>query len=145
QGVAVFGRTLSIGVSGLPASAPDLARALRQTWVAWASTAGPEVSRVYLCGGGSYTEGIATYLGEMSGVPTELLPEPQLASSLTEDQRAVWRRYARSLGVAMALRAGSKDLNLRRGPLAFQHGYGYLKERLPLLAGLGVAVLLSFL
>lgn len=145
QGVAVFGRTLSIGVSGLPASAPDLVRALRQTWVAWASTAGPEVSRVYLCGGGSYTEGIATYLGEMSGVPTELLPEPQLASSLTEDQRAVWRRYARSLGVAMALRAGSKDLNLRRGPLAFQHGYGYLKERLPLLAGLGVAVLLSFL
>jgi general secretion pathway protein L len=100
---------------------------------------------VYLCGGGAETEGIVEYLSESSGVPTELLPEPEFASGLTDDQRAVWRRYARSLGVALGLRGGAKDLNLRRGSLAFQHGYGFLKERIPLLAGLGAAVLLSFL
>lgn len=145
QGVAVFGRTLSLGVSGFPGSAPELARTLRQTWVAWAASASPQVARVYLCGGGAYTEGIAEYLGETSGIPTELLPEPEFANQLTEDQRAVWRRYSRAMAVALGMRAGSKDLNLRRGPLAFQHGYGFVKERIPLLAGLGGAVFLSFL
>lgn len=145
QGVAVFGRTLSIGVSGFPASAPDLARTLRQTWVSWAATATPQVSRVYLCGGGAYTESIAEYLTQHTGVSTELLPEPEFAAGLTEDQRAVWLRYARSLGVALSLRSGAKDLNLRKGALAFQRGYGFLKERLPLLSGLGGAILVSFL
>lgn len=145
QGVAVFGRTLSIGVSGLPASAPELARTLRQTWVAWSASASPQVSRVYLCGGGADTEGIAEYLGEHAGVPTELLPEPEFATALTDDQRAVWRRYARSIAVALSLRSGAKDLNLRKGVLAYQRGYGFLKERIPLLSGLGGALLLSFL
>jgi general secretion pathway protein L len=145
QGVAVFGRTLSIGVSGFPASALELARTLRQTWVAWAATATPHVTKVYLCGGGADTEGITDYLTEHTGVAVELLPEPEFGAPLTADQRAVWRRYARSMGVALSLRSGSKDLNLRKGALAFQRGYGFLKERLPLLSALGGALLLSFL
>jgi general secretion pathway protein L len=145
QGVAVFARTLSIGVSGFPATAPDLARMLRQTWVAWAASASPHVTKVYLCGGGADTEGIAEYLTEHTGVAVALLPEPEFGAALSEDQRAVWRRYARSLGVALSLRTGSKDLNLRKGALAFQRGYGFLKERLPLLSALGGALLVSFL
>lgn len=145
HGVAVFGRTLSLGVSGFPASAPDLARTLRQTWVAWAATATPHVSKVYLCGGGADTEGITEYLTENSGVETVLLPEPEFGARLTEDQRAIWRRYARSMGVALSLRSGSKDLNLRKGALTYQRGYGFLKERVPLLSALGGALLLSFL
>jgi general secretion pathway protein L len=145
QGVAVFGRTLSIGVSGFPASAPELARTLRQTWVSWAATATPQVTKVYLCGGGADTEGICDYLTQNTGVEVALLPEPEFGLALTADQRAVWRRYARSMGVALSLRSGSKDLNLRKGALAYQRGYGFLKERLPLLSALGGALLLSFL
>ncbi len=145
QGVAVFARTLSIGVSGFPATAPDLARTLRQTWVAWAANASPHVTKVYLCGGGADTAGITEYLTENAGVEVALLPEPEFGAALTEDQRAVWRRYARSMGVALSLRSGSKDLNLRKGALAFQRGYGFLKERIPLLSALGGALLLSFL
>lgn len=145
QGVAVFARTLSLGVSGFPASAPELARTLRQTWVAWAAMATPHVTKVYLCGGGADTEGITDYLTQHTGVEVALLPEPEFGAALTDDQRAVWRRYARAMGVALSLRSGSKDLNLRKGALAFQRGYGFLKERLPLLAALGGALLLSFL
>lgn len=145
QGVAVFGRTLSIGVSGFPESAPELARTLRQTWVAWAATATPQVTKVYLCGGGADTDGITDYLTQGTGVEVALLPEPEFGAALTEDQRAVWRRYARSMGVALSLRSGSKDLNLRKGALSYQRGYGFLKERVPLLSALGGALLLSFL
>jgi general secretion pathway protein L len=37
------------------------------------------------------------------------------------------------------------DMNLRSGPLAYQRGFGFLKERAPLLAGLVAATLVSFL
>ena len=34
--------------------------------------------------------------------------------------------------------------DLRRGPLEFQRGFGFLKEKLPVLSGLGAAIAISF-
>ncbi len=143
QGTAVFARTLSVGVGGFPESAPELVRALRQTFVAWAALGQDGVTRAMICGGGAQTPGILQYLGEHIGVAVEPLPELELLAS--PEHRDVLPRFARALGVALALRAGSKDLNLRRGPLLYQRGYGFLKEKIPLLVGLGGAMLLSFI
>nr|MDQ2645891.1 general secretion pathway protein GspL [Myxococcota bacterium] len=37
------------------------------------------------------------------------------------------------------------DVDLRRGPLAFQRGYGFIKEKAPVLLGLVAATFVSFL
>ena len=142
QGAAVFARTLSVGVGGFPESAPELVRALRQTFVAWAAVGQGQIARTMVCGGGAETPGIFEYLGEHVGVAVEPLPELELEAS--PSQRDVLPRFARALGVSLALRAGTKDLNLRRGPLLYQRGYGFLKEKVPLLVGLSGAMLLSF-
>lgn len=143
RGVAVFARTLSLGVAGFPETAPELLRALRQTWVSWAATGQEEVVRVFLCGGGSMTPGIDEYLSADAGVPYVRLSGSEL-NGLTPELAVLVPTYSRAIGVALALRAGAKDLNLRRGALAYQRGYGFLKERIPLFAGLGGAMLLSF-
>ncbi len=36
------------------------------------------------------------------------------------------------------------DVDLRQGPLSFQRGFGFLKEKLPVLSGLGAAIAISF-
>jgi general secretion pathway protein L len=53
-------------------------------------------------------------------------------------------RFAKALSLALALTARSKGLNLRRGPLAYERGFGFLREKVPLLTGLAVVILFSF-
>jgi general secretion pathway protein L len=53
-------------------------------------------------------------------------------------------RYGKAIAVALGLRAGSKDLDLRRGPLAYQRGYVFVNERVPLLVGLCAVTMVSF-
>ena len=53
-------------------------------------------------------------------------------------------RFAKAISIALGMSGRARDLDLRRGPLAFQRGYGFIKERVPLLTGLGVAILVSF-
>lgn len=143
RGVAVFARTLSLGVAGFPETASELGRALRQTWVSWAASHQDVVTRVFLCGGGSLTPGIDEFLSGNSDVPHTLLSGCEL-QGVTPELAAQLPTFSRALGVALSLRAGSKDLNLRRGALSYQRGYGFLKEKVALFAGLGAAILLSF-
>jgi general secretion pathway protein L len=143
RGIPVFGRTLSVGVAGFPESASELARALRQTWVSWAATNQDVVVRAFLCGGGSMLPGIDEFLSTGSDIPYTLLAGCDL-QGLTPDVAAQLPAFSRAIGVALALRAGSKDLNLRRGSLTYQRGYGFMKEKVPLFAGLGGAILVSF-
>ena len=144
RGYPVYARTLSVGVSGLPGSAPALAAAVRQTMTAAAVQLGRSVATVYLTGGGSAAGGAAEYLSAELGTQVAPLPLPAL-EGITPEHELALPRYARALGLALGLRAGSKDLNLRQGELSYQRGFAFLKERAPLLSALGGAILVSFL
>lgn len=143
RGLPVFGRTLSQGVAAFPESAAELVRALRQTWVSWAAMNQDVVTRVFLCGGGASTPGIDEFLSSSTDLPHVLLSGCEL-QGVTPEHSLELPAFSRAIGVALALRSGAKDLNLRRGALAYQRGYGFLKEKIPLFAGLGGAILVSF-
>jgi len=50
-----------------------------------------------------------------------------------------------ALGLALGLTARSKAFNLRKGSLEVERRYPFLREKVPLLAGLGAAIFVSFL
>ncbi len=143
QGHAVLARTISRGVLGLPDTAPALAAALRQTLARWGATAGTPVQAAYLLGGGAAAQGADEYLAYELGVTVLPLP-PLHFDSLTADQAALVPRFAKALGLALSVSGRPRDLNLRQGELAYQRGYGFIKEKAPILAGLGAAIAISF-
>lgn len=143
RGHPIFARTLSIGVSGLPQSAPALAAQLRQTVTAVSVGAGASISAVYLTGGGSAAAGAEAYLAAELGVTVVGLPRPDM-DGLTPDQSDALPRFARALGLGLGLRGRARDLDLRRGELSYQRSYTFLKEKAPLLGALGATILVSF-
>ncbi|HVU03122.1 MAG TPA: pilus assembly protein PilM [Polyangiaceae bacterium] len=143
RGYPIFARTLSIGVAGLPGSAPQLAAQLRQTLAAIALQVGSPVEAVHLTGGGSLAAGAEAYLASEVGAPVSQLPLPEIPE-LTFDHQQAMPRFSRALGLALGLRGRPRDLDLRRGSLSYQRGFAFLKERAPLLLALGGTILLSF-
>ncbi len=144
RGEAVFARTLSTGTQGLPGSAPRLAREIRTTFAGFQSQGGSAPTRVYLCGGGAFVSGAEGFLAGELEVPVQLLPEPSMdLTALAEGTREL-PRYARALALALSPAGRGPGMNLRRGPLAFERGFGWVRERLPILAGLSAVVLVSF-
>jgi len=143
QGQAVLARTISRGVQGLPETAPALAAALRQTLARWGVTAGSGLQSAYLLGGGAAAQGADEYLAYELGVT--VLPLPTLHfDSLTSDQALLVPRFAKAIGLALGMGGRARDLNLRQGGLAYQRGYGFIKEKVPILAGLAGAIAISF-
>lgn len=142
-GHPAFGRTLSIGVAGLPETAPRLAAALRQSLVSAAAQLDEGVRAVYLSGGGAAAPGAQEYLSAEVGVSVSPLPAFQL-EDLTPDQAEMLPRFAKALGLALGLRGRPRDLDLRQGGLSYQRGFAFLKDKAPLLVGLGATVLVSF-
>jgi general secretion pathway protein L len=143
RGHPVLARTLSIGVSGLPESAPQLAAQLRQTMAAAALAQGQPVESIFLTGGGASAAGAIDYLSAEVQLPVTPLPAPQM-EGLTADQIASLPRFSRAIGLAIGTRGRVKDLDLRRGGLSYQHGFTFVKEKAPLLLALGGTILLSF-
>lgn len=144
NGEAVFARTLARGVQGLPESAPALAAELRQSLGAWASQGGAPVQSVYLLGGGAAAPGAQEYLSHELGAAVTQLPPLNVEATNPEILQSV-PRFAKAVALGLSLASRPGDPNLRRGPVAYQRGYGFLKERIPLLSGLGVAIIISFL
>jgi general secretion pathway protein L len=142
-GEAVFARTLSRGTEGLPDSAQALAAELRQTFASWALKGGQPVERAYLLGGGAAAPGAEEYLAYHLGVPVAPLPALSL-EGVTPDQVPMLPRFAKAISLALGASGRSRDLDLRQGPLAYQRGYGFLKDKVPLLSGLGAAIVISF-
>src|SRR6478609_430245 len=143
QGEAVFVRTLSRGVTGLPATASLLSSQLRQTFLAAAVAVGADLQAAYLVGGGASAPGAAEYLAYEVGVPITPLPALEL-EGISEDRAASMPRFAKALALALGVSGRARDLDLRRGPLEFQRGFGFLKEKLPVLSGLLAAIVISF-
>jgi general secretion pathway protein L len=143
HGEAVFVRTLSQGVAGLPGTAAALASELRQTFLSAAVSLGSDLQAAYLIGGGSAAHGAAEYLAYEAGVPITPLPALEL-EGISEDRAGNVPRFAKAIALALGASGRGRDVNLRRGPLEFQRGFGFLKEKLPVLSGLGAAIAISF-
>ncbi|HEX4337882.1 MAG TPA: pilus assembly protein PilM [Polyangiaceae bacterium] len=143
RGQPAYARTLSIGVSGLPETAPQLAAQLRQTMASASLALASAIGSVFLTGGGAAAAGAIDYLAAEVQLPVTHLPPPRI-EGLTDDQIAALPRFSRALGLALGLRGRAKDLDLRRGGLSYQRGFAFLKEKAPLLASLGGVILLSF-
>ena len=143
-GEALFVRTLSRGTDGLPDAAPALAAELRQTLLAWVAERGEAVTALYLVGDGAQSPGAEAYFGYELGVPVRPLPQLSLPGVLAE-QLPLLPRYAKAIGLALGAAGRGHDIDLRRGPLSFQRGFSFLKEKAPLLTGLVGSVAVSFL
>jgi general secretion pathway protein L len=144
KGEPLFARTLSRGTAGLPESAPALLREFRQTMSAWRATGAPAPEVAYLVGPGASAPGAREFFSAELGLTIRDFPvldmeveNPDLLVSLP--------RFAKALGLAVSLMPRSRAMNLRRGPLTYERGYGFLREKIPVLSALGVTVVLSFL
>lgn len=143
SGEPVFCRSLSRGTHGLPGSAPALSRELRQTLAAWRAQGGELLRGIYLVGGGASAAGAEVYLSTELGVSILPLPEPRL-EGLTPEQKEKLPRFSMALGLALGLTGRARGLDLRRGELEVQRSYPFLREKIPLLAGLAAVILVSF-
>jgi general secretion pathway protein L len=143
HGEAVFVRTLSQGVAGLPATADALASELRQTFLSAAVAVGGDLQAAYLVGGGAAATGAAEYLAYEVGVPITPLP-PLEIEGVSDERAASMPRFAKAIALSLGASGRARDVDLRRGPLEFQRGFGFLKEKLPILSGLGAAIAISF-
>jgi general secretion pathway protein L len=143
NGQAVFVRTLSQGVAGLPATAAALGSELRQTFLSAAVALSSELQAAYLIGGGSAAQGAAEYLAYEAGVAITPLPPLEL-EGVSEDRAASVPRFAKAIALALGASGRGRDVDLRKGPLEYQRGFGFLKEKLPVLSGLGAAIAISF-
>lgn len=146
-GEPVFIRTVTLGTKGLPGTAPKLARELKTTIAAHRSMGGEPPTRLVLCGGGAYVAGAEAFLASALQIPVERLAPPviEMLPAMTPDHVALMARYAKAVGLALGLGPRPYGLNLRKGPLAFERGMAWVKERMPLLAGLGIVIVVSFL
>ncbi len=162
-GEIVFSRTLSMGTEGLPGTAAKLSRELRTSFLAHKSQGGKEPARLVLAGGGAFVSGAEVFLASQLGLATTVLgvpeieidapnpgkkdtgPDPRVTMVQAELQR--FARYAKALGLALGHTSRAVDFDLRRGPLAFERGFGWLQSRVPQLVAfgtvLGIALLVS--
>jgi general secretion pathway protein L len=145
-GEPVFARTLSFGTRGLPESAPKLAREIRVSIAAYRTSGGPPPARVYLCGGGAFSKGAASFLSGELELPVEELPAPslELGELIRQEHKTSMARFAKAIGLALGLSTRSLGLDLRRGPLSYERGFGWVREKVPLLAGLSTVIVCSF-
>ena len=144
EGQVEFVRTITGGTAGLPASAKPLARDLRQTLMSWRSLGGAPLEVVYLTGPGAAFQGAEAYLSSEVGVQVAPLPAIRsegAAPALVEKMP----RFTRAIGLAVGLTRNPRSVNLRQGPLAYERGFGFLREKVPLLAGIGALIFTSFL
>jgi Type IV pilus assembly protein PilM len=145
QGEPVFARTTSTGTSGLPDTAERLARDLRVSFAAHQANGGKAPSGVYLCGDGAFVSGAEGFLSGSLGVPVQLLPEPTLdLTTLAPEALLDLPRYGKAVALALSLAGRGAGMNLRRGSLAFERGFAWVRDRIPVLAGLAAVILVSF-
>lgn len=146
MGEPIFARTVALGTKGLPGTAAKLARELRTTIAAHRSQGGEAPVRLFLAGGGAYVSGALAFLSSALELQVEVLPTPTLdAPGIAADHIAVMARFAKAIGLAVGLGPRPIGLNLRKGPLAFERGFAWVKEKVPLIAGLAAVILVSFL
>jgi general secretion pathway protein L len=147
EGEPAFCRTVLVGTSSLPAGAAKLARELRTTLAAYRAAGGVPVTKLVLAGGGAFVSGAESFLSQELAVPVERIEAPNVEWSpdLGPDAAAGFAKYAKAVGLALSLGAKPNDPNLRKGPLAFERGFAWVRDRLPTIVVLGSVALIMFL
>jgi general secretion pathway protein L len=138
DGLPVFARTLSVGAE---AGGQAMIAALRQSQAAWLQRGSEPFLRLFLAGAGPTIDGAAPVLSEALGIAVTTLPE----ISFENVQPGALTGFEKALGLALGLTGTPRDLNLRRGPLAYQHSYAFLKTKLPVVAALVAIIVTSFI
>jgi general secretion pathway protein L len=69
-----------------------------------------------------------------------LAPGIELDYSVSPEVMQAFPQFSKALGLALSLGSRPLDINLRRGPLAFERGFSWLKEKMPVLLGLGACI-----
>jgi general secretion pathway protein L len=141
DGSAVFARTLSVGADG---GGHAMISALRQSQAAWLQRGGEPFLQLFLTGAGPAIEGAAPVLSDALGVTVSALPELQF-EGLPAGEAASLVGFEKAIGLALSLTSAARDLNLRKGALAYQHSYEFLKTRWPLMTALAGLIVVSFL
>ncbi len=142
-GQPCFARTVSRGTTGLPETAKDIARELKQSIAGWRAVGGGALSTLYLVGEGAGIAGAATYLSSTLGVPVAELPKLDVEGLSPELDEKV-PSFARAIAVALSGDSKTRSMNLRQGALATARSFAFIQEKAPLLVGLGLVVLVSF-
>lgn len=141
-GVVRSARTLSVGCNAFPTRATQVTAQVRQTLSGFAALSEEPVARLFLLGEGAALEGVFEFLNAHVGL--EVVPLPALSIEVADEgTRFALPGFAQALAAALHGVRG-KGFDLRRGPLSFQRGFGYVKERAPLLLGLASALIISF-
>jgi general secretion pathway protein L len=138
DGLPVFARTLSVGAE---AGGQAMIAALRQSQAAWLQRGSEPFLRLFLCGAGPTIDGAGPVLSEALGLAVTALPP----LSFEGVPPGALIGFEKALGLALGLTSASRDLNLRKGPLAYQQSYAFLKTKLPIAAALGGLIAASFI
>ncbi|CAN5264770.1 hypothetical protein BH09MYX1_BH09MYX1_22740 [soil metagenome] len=146
NGDPIFTRALSLGTEGLPGTAPKLAREVRLSLAAFKAQGGTVVTQLFLCGGGAFVSGAESFLQGELEIATKQLPLPTIELG----ERAAPRSpemaiYAKAIALAAGFTGRAPAFDLRKGALSYERGFGWLKERVPVLVGLGAVIALSFM
>ena len=144
SGESMFARALSFGTQGLPATAPRLAREIRVTIAAYRATGGANPVRVLLCGGGAFVSGAESFLAGELELPVESLAVNLDVTGLNPEHVRDFPRFAKAIGLAVGLTGRGTNFDLRRGPLSYERGFAWVKEKIPVLAGLTAVIVVSF-
>ncbi len=140
-GEPIFARTLSLGTRGLPQTAAKLAREVRATVLGHRAAGGKAPTKVFLAGGGAFVGGAEGFLAGAIGLEAARIPAPTLEIERAEAvDLAAMPRFAKALGLALGVGPRPLGMNLRKGPLAFERGFAWMREKVPLLAGLAAAI-----
>jgi general secretion pathway protein L len=107
---------------------------------------GEAPTQIYLCGGGAFVSGAESFLQGELEIPTKHLPIPTLELGERATARASeLPLFAKALGLALSCTGGrAAGFDLRKGPLAYERGFGWVRERMPVLVGLGAVIAASF-
>ena len=120
----------------------SLVRELRRTLQACRAKTGFSAGRVVLVGGGSRLRGLAAYLGEMLGVPVELLSQERSIALLGDvANKAALDTCALAFGVALDGSSAKPSFDLRQGSLAFKADMSFLRSKVRYLAVAAVAMM----
>lgn len=140
-GEPVFARTLSLGTKGLPQTAPKLAREVRTTVLGHRAAGGKSPTKVFLAGGGAFVSGAEGFLAGELGLEVVRIPAPTLELEQPGSiDLAEMPRFAKALGLALGVGPRPLGMNLRQGVLSFERGFAWVREKVPLLAGLAIAI-----
>jgi general secretion pathway protein L len=141
-----FTRALALGTEGLPGTAPKLAREVRLSLAAFRAQGGAPPVHLFLCGGGAFVSGAESFLQGELEIPTKQVPLPTIELGEGIGSKAPeLALYAKALALAAGFTGKGATFELRKGALAYERGFGWLKERVPVLVGLGAVIALSFL